>query len=419
MQYFRKVIILQILLPVLLAVPLSLQAGEIKGRISFSDYYSVDNESRDLHILSTKIRAYKLEEDEPGWYFNLNGKIKKKAIEGDFKKESLEYVLREAWVGYKFPGKKVQAAIGRQYIEEMFNSYVDGLNLRYNFTEEFGVGIFGGLSPDKYDSSFNAKFKTIGIYTELDRAWYNIKAGYENLKYNGETDREYLSMKLYADLRDDLKLNSTTAASRDQITDDVKLENVNLNLNYSYSKELRFTVFYTYYRAVKLYASAKDYFNIDIHDDYFYEFNSLARTGIKVNYRVLKNLKLFGSAVYQRRGEDDEDAVRYTAGIRRRDLYGFDLSGRYTHVDNYDSIDNEFRVEASRRLMDKFDVSVYATQEFEDLDQGGGFSNDSLTYGSSLYWKINRSYNLFMFVERYKEDDYYNTSVFTKLGFRF
>jgi hypothetical protein len=415
----KKTLLFQIILLLLFVIHGSLDANTIKGRISVSDYYSIDNESQDLHILSTKVRVYKLEEDEPGWYFNFNGKIKKKALNGNFSEESLEYVLREAWLGYKFSNKKVRATIGRQYIEEMYSSYVDGLSLKYSFTDELTAGIFGGLAPDKYDSSFNSKFKTIGIYAELDRARYNVKAGYENLKYKGETDREYLSVKLYAGLRDDLKLNSTTVASKDQITDEIKFENVNLNLIYSYSKELRFTAFYNYYRAVKLYASAKDYFNIDIYDDYFYEFNSLERVGLKVNYRVFKNLKLLGSVVYQKRGSDDGKAVRYTAGIRRRDLYGFDLSGRYTHVDNYDSIEDEFRVEASRRLMDKFDVSVYVTQEFEALDQEGSFSNDSLTYGSSLYWRINKSYDFFIFVERYEEDDYYNTSIFSKVGFRF
>jgi hypothetical protein len=410
---------MQILLLALLAVPLSSEASKTKGRISLSDYFSFDSEDSDLHVLSGKVRIYRPEDEAPGWFFNVNARVRGKILDGSFHEDSPEYKIRELWVGYKFPDGKLKASIGRQYIEEMYNSYVDGLNLKYFIRKDIGIGIFGGLSPDKYDSSFNSKFQTIGIYTDIRKERYNLKVGYENLKYKGETDREYLSMKLDARLRDDLKLNAVTVVSENQITDNIDLENVNMNLLYSYSKDLRFTLFYNYYRAVKLYSSAKDYFNIDYYDDYFYEFNSLARTGLKVNYRILRDLKIFGSIAYQRRGVDDAEAVRYTGGLNRTDLYGFDLSGRYTHVDNFDSIEDEFRVEVNRRLFDRVDASVYVSHELEQLDSGGGFTNDTLTYGSSFYWKLNKSYDLFIFIERYQEDDYYNTSIFTKLGYKF
>ena len=42
-----------------------------------------------------------------------------------------------------------------------------------------------------------------------------------------------------------------------------------------------------------------------------------------------------------------------------------------------------------------------------------------LTYGASVYWSINRHYFASMFIERYVEDDYDNTSVFTQAGLRF
>jgi len=64
-------------------------------------------------------------------------------------------------------------------------------------------------------------------------------------------------------------------------------------------------------------------------------------------------------------------------------------------------------------------VSVYANKEEEKLDDEGGFTTGTLTYGTSVYWQINKNYFVSMFAERYDGDDYYNTSVFTQAGYRF
>ena len=122
---------------------------------------------------------------------------------------------------------------------------------------------------------------------------------------------------------------------------------------------------------------------------------------------------------YQKREIDDGTAFRFTGGFRKYDLYGFDLSGRFTRINNFTSDSNEFNMEVSRFLLDKFDVSVYASHEQEELDIENGFTAGLLTYGASVYWSINRHYFASMFMERYVEDDYDNTSVFTQAGLRF
>lgn len=420
MKHLKTISKMLMFAAILTILPLSAYAEDIKGRLSLSDYYSFDNESSDLHVLSSRIRIYKDEGKEPGWYFNFNGRVRGKIFDGDLHEDSPEFKLMELWAGYKSPDGKIKAVLGRQYIAEMYSSYIDGLNVKYFINKDIGIGIFGGLAPDRYDSSFNSKFTSIGVYSEIDKEKYDLKIGYENMRYKGETDREYASMQLDSNPVEKLQLNAVAVGSRNELTKTINLENLNLNALYAYSKDLRFTLFHSYYRAVKLYASAKDYFKIDYYDDYFYNFNSLARTGFKVDYSILKGLKIFGSVAYQKRGEDDAEAIRYTAGMKKSDLHGFDISGHYTHVDNFDSISNEFRAEVSRRILEDVDASVYISRELEELGSGGGsFTNDTLTYGSSLAWRINKSYDLFVSAERYQEADYYNTSIFTKIGYKF
>jgi hypothetical protein len=158
---------------------------------------------------------------------------------------------------------------------------------------------------------------------------------------------------------------------------------------------------------------------IDLDDSYYLDANPQTRTGIRVDYRISKGLKVYASAAYQKRRIDDKEATRLTGGVRKSDLFGFDIAGRYTYIDNFTSKDNEFNIDLSRTFLDKFDVSLYASHEEEELEIEGGFTSGLLTYGASFYWQINRNYHFLVFVERYDEDDYYNTSMFTQVGYRF
>ena len=400
----------------LIIVPLPLHAGDIKGNFYVSDYYSVDSNDYDLHILTSRLKLDKPEDEKKGYYFKLDGRVRKKISNGDIP----EYKFYELWMGYKFPGEKLNVIAGRQYIDEMYDTSVDGLNIKYSFKKGLGIGVFGGLAPDKYDYSFNADFKSAGLYSYLDQDSYKLRLGYENINFKGKTDREYFSLKFFSDLKNKVKLNVISSASINQLTHDIDIENINTNFLYNYSKDFRLGLFYNYYRAIKYFESSKQFFDrIDLNESYFLDTNSQTRTGLRVDYRLFKGLSVYASAAYQKRNIDHKDSLRLTGGLRKYDLLGFDISGRYTHIDNFTSRNNEFNVELSRYLFNKFDVSVYASHEKEELELENRFTKGLLTYGTSVYWLINKNYYASMFVEHYDEDDYYNTSLFTQAGYRF
>jgi hypothetical protein len=133
----------------------------------------------------------------------------------------------------------------------------------------------------------------------------------------------------------------------------------------------------------------------------------------------MKGLKIYTSGAYERRKEDDKDKLRLTGGLRKYDLYGFDLSGRYTYIDDFESKSDEFHAEISRNFFNKVDLSIYASREEKKLDVENAFTERTLTYGSSLYWMITRRYFFTAFIERSKDEGYVNTSVFTQLGYKF
>ncbi len=394
--------------------------SDIKGRFYISDYYSNDSGNFDYHVLSTRLKVYMRESDDSRYYFKLDGRARLKVSDNDVHNDIPEYKFYELWVGYKFPEQKVDLIAGRQHVQEMYNTNVDGINAKYRIRDYLGIGLFAGLAPDKYDYSFNSKFKTVGVYSFLDRDRYKLRFGFEKLYYDGKTDREYLSFKLFSDVNKKTWFNLLSSASINQVTDEIDIDNLSSNLLYKYSKDLRFSVYYNYYRAIRYFESSKKFITQnDGSDSYYLDTNSQSRIGFRVNYRLRKQLTIYASMAYQQREIDDENATRFTGGIRKYDLYGFNLSGRYTHINNFTSKSNEFNVEVSRLLLEKMDVSVYASHEQEELEIENGFTAGLLTYGASVYWSINRHYFLSMFLERYDEDDYDNTSLFTQAGYRF
>jgi len=393
--------------------------SDIKGRFYISDYYSNDSNNFDYHVFSTRLKVYMRESDESRYYFKLDGRARQKVSDNDVHNDIPEYKFYELWLGYKFPEQKVDLIAGRQHVQEMYNTNVDGINAKYRIRDYLGIGLFAGLAPDKYDYSFNSKFKTAGIYSFLDRDRYKLRFGFEKLYYDGKTDREYLSFKLFSDFNKKTWFNLLSSASINQVTDEIDIDNLSTNLLYKYSRDLRFNFFFNYYRAIRYFESSKKFITQNGSDSYYLDTNSQSRIGFRVNYRLRKKLTIYASMAYQQRDIDDDSATRFTGGFRTYDLNGFNLSGRYTRINNFTSKSNEFNVEVSRFFLDKFDVSVYASHEEEELEIENGFTAGLLTYGSSLYWSINRHYYLSMFLERYDEDDYDNTSLFTQAGYRF
>ena len=393
--------------------------ANVKGRFYVSDYYSNDSDDFEFHILTSRLNVYKNEEKDSRYYYALDARVRKKIFNGELKENVPEWRVDDAWLGIKFLKQKLDVIGGRQDIFELYNTTIDGLNVKYRFDNGIGFGIFGGLAPDKQDESLNADYKSIGGYGFLNQENNKVQFGYENLAYKGDTDREYFSLRIYSKFHENMRLNAVSSASINQLTNNFEVENANVNLLYRYSKNLRFNIFYNYFRTIKFYESTREYLILpDVAESFFLDNNSRTRTGIRVDYKLMKGFKVYTSAAYERRKLDGEDKLRLTGGVRKYDLYGFDLSGRYTYIDDFTSKSDEFNAEIARNLFNKVDVSVYASREEKKLDTENAYTKRVLAYGTSIYWLISKHYFMTAFLERYKDEDYINISVFTQLGYK-
>jgi len=241
----------------LIPIPLIIQASDIKGRFYVSDYYSNDSNRNDVQIVSSKLRLYKQEDEKPGFYFNLDGEIREKISDGE---DVPDNRLSELWLGYKFQ-QNLNVIFGRQYIYQLFNTYIDGLNLKYQIKKGMGFGVFGGLAPDPYDNSVDAKYTSFGAYGFLEQEKYQFYVGCEDLMYKGKTDRQYCSARLNAALSDKARFDGLSSVSINQRTNNFEIENASANLSITATRDLRFQLFYDYYRAIHYFESSKKLFS--------------------------------------------------------------------------------------------------------------------------------------------------------------
>ncbi|KPK01614.1 MAG: hypothetical protein AMK71_04900 [Nitrospira bacterium SG8_35_4] len=402
--------------------------SNVKGRFYVSDYYSNDSDEFEFHVLTSRLNVYKHEDKESRYYYTLDARVRKKIFNGEMEENVPEWKVDEAWVGIKFPEQKMDVIGGRQNIYELYNTRVDGLNVKYSFDNGLGFGVFGGLAPDKEDESLNTDYESIGGYLFFNQEKHKVQFGYENLNYKGDTDREYFSLRIYSKFHEKMRLNAVSSASINQLTDDFEVENANINLLYAHSKKVRFNIFYNYFRTIKFYESTREYLELsDVSESFFLDDNSRTRIGMRVDYKLMKGLKVYSSAEYERRKEDEEDKLRLTGGLRKYDLYGFDLSGRYTYIDDFEASSDEFNAEITRHFFNKLDVSLYASREEKKLDAENAYTTRALTYGASIYWMISKRYFMLMFIESYERDSdldeegdkQVTTSVFTQAGYKF
>jgi len=129
--------------------------SNVKGRFYVSDYYSNDSDDFEFHILTSRLKLYKNGDKKSRYYYSLDARVRKKIFNGDLEENVPEWKVDEAWVGIKFPKQKLDVIGGRQYIYELYNTRIDGLNVKFSFDNGLGFGGFGGIAPDKQDESLN------------------------------------------------------------------------------------------------------------------------------------------------------------------------------------------------------------------------------------------------------------------------
>ena len=173
----------------------------LDGRASVRGLYSFDdgpgNPTTGIGFVETDIRGRDL--TESGLQLQLDATFLLDATQSDERRfgntETLDQVRQFYATQPNLLGLDVSA--GRRIVFDAGNAWVDGADVKWRANETFGLGIYGGLSPDRFDHAFGTRYQGGGIYATVQTDELNGSLAYNALLRETALDRQYVFNRLH------------------------------------------------------------------------------------------------------------------------------------------------------------------------------------------------------------------------------
>lgn len=322
-------------LPAALAEAQEAPSADLYGRASLRGYYSTDNATLDYPepafvFLDTDVRANNL--TEGGLRLVLDSTFildQNKSNERRFGETEEVVRARSFYLAQPVLGGDVEVAVGRRLIFEAGNAWVDGADVELSLAanRKATLGVYGGLSPDPYDTAFNTEYQAAGLYSTFSMEGLDVALAANSILRDGTQIRQFAFNRLH------LKMAEGLYASSYLVVDFIEDPNVATYLG---------TIDYTPTQPLNLMLTYSHFSLADFSDPGVYrnvlEPNQRDALGLRpldlaydrVRFQASLN---FGTSYYhyqaveyrtrdqgQNRGSDE--AWQYIIGLRDNDLFG-------------------------------------------------------------------------------------------------
>ncbi|MFN3199311.1 MAG: hypothetical protein ACE366_12990 [Bradymonadia bacterium] len=309
--------------------------ADLYGRMTLRGYYSTDNASLDYPepayvFLDADVRADKLTEGglklvlDSTFIFDIN-----ESNERRFGETEEVVRARSFYVLQPLSGGDVELAMGRRLIFEAGNAWVDGVDVNFAVADnrKAVVGVYGGLSPDPYDTAFNTEYQAAGLYGSLHREGFDLSLAANTMMRDGEQIRQFGFNRIHMKLTEDLFVSSYLVMD---FIDGPNVATYLGTLDYTPTQPLNLMLTYSHF-------SLADYSDPTVFRNVL-EPNQRDALGLlpldlaydRVRFQASLN---FGTSYYhyqsveyrtrdQGQNRGDDSAWQYIAGLRDDDLFG-------------------------------------------------------------------------------------------------
>lgn len=214
-------------------------------------------------------------------------------------------------------------SLGRRLITKAGNAWVDGLDARYHFNRrQSSIGVYGGLSPDRFDRSLTLKYQALGGYVSHHQDRLDLSAAYNLILNQGELDRQYLYQRTHYRLVEGLYLSNYLILD---FVDDPQVTTFLSTLDYTPIKSLNFSLNLTQY-------SLEQYRNQAIYRDVVEPNQALIlgnevvdltyqRLRVSASWRINRLFRPYISTELKSRAQDGRRAFIYTTGLNHQNLF--------------------------------------------------------------------------------------------------
>jgi hypothetical protein len=298
-------------------------------------------------------------------------------------------------------------AVGRRLISQSGNAWVDGADLTLNFDKNRStLGLYGGLSPDRFDRSLTLDYQALGIYVGTHRQGLDLSGAYNIILFKGDLDRHYLYQRAHWRILKGLFISSYLIVD---LIGDPQVTTLLSTLDYSPTSTLNFTLSFTQY-------ALEQYRNQAVYRDVI-EPNQALILGNEVINLTYQRLRLSSSVRFAQvwrqylmvelksRAQDGRRAQIYTAGITNDNIWGSGIEIDFrTQVAKQFRTDNIIMAITARRDLTSWlsvdgRVTTFSGDTLdEDTDRRRIFSESQSIYlfGLSLISRLSKAHQLYL-----------------------
>ena len=220
-----------------------------------------------------------------------------------------QYSITTLYLLYQNLFGRLDTFIGRHSVSEGA-VYIDGGQLRYNFTPKFRIGGFGGIRSDtnSYEVGRNkTDYEIYGVYGGYDGDILGTSLSYVNMFNKGNFDRGYANLQTYLRPTPYLRFNMYLTEELNFIySDEQMFDTTNLYVSGTYNPipDITLSAVYSMFEPFKTF-SDKALSYTEYHEH---------RYEGRASYRFLKHYNIDASASYQHREETPQYSNMYSIG---------------------------------------------------------------------------------------------------------
>lgn len=232
-----------------------------------------------------------------------------------------QYSITTLYMLYQNLFGRLDTYIGRHSVSEGA-VYIDGGQLRFNFTPRFRIGGFGGLRSNINDFEVDHNYQIYGVYGGYDGDILGTTLSYVHIFHQNRFDRGYANLQAYLRPTPYLRFNMyLTEELNFKYKDEETYDTSNFYISGTYNPipDITLSLVYSMFEPFKTF-SDKTMLYAEYHEH---------RYEGRASYRFLRHYNIDASASYSKREEATQHSIMYSIGLGDTNLLNTEVQWNF------------------------------------------------------------------------------------------
>ena len=426
-KFYKKIIIFILVLALSggLLLPDTNDSFYIKGRF-YQDWMGLKGDDTDLYSrLSSRLKLTLWNRPGDGWTADFD--IRNRYTFSD--KGDNHLIIYDAKLFFKSMKSKFFLSVGQMNLYDLSGiGELAGVLVGYKPLKNISVGGYYGIEPDIYNSRIDSKYRKFGGFIKyLGPGARQVSISFNNLSFDGATERQYLSSSIFYPYKRLFSVFGTAEYElASNIANEDRLARLFLNARFNISKKVNVTGSYSSGRGLDYHR-----FAIEHDENQIFQISEIERFyynttyGVRISFRPAKNYRLSFS---RRESERIDEGIknhtsRFSFSSSNILNSGFSLSANY-NMNRGESSESDSYYISTSRYFGRFNASVSFSSYFNAIYSGVNgqpeitYIPDRRTISTSLFYILNRNLAFSMEYAYSFQDDYKENRAFVRMIIR-